>query len=340
MDFYAAERMHPNFLTTIFDNYANGASVTIPSEEPYQGLLDVLLYFLKPRITSEAFHIYRNYLMAYNYENLNDDFSTLQLVQTVIGLFRLWYGNSTAWYEISEQIQRQSKKSRLTHMLEIHQKRLKLQYKMLYSNDEITESELAEIDNLILAKSWKHFFLADWKSVAKDIPQMIKCAQKNPDLFGSVQGYQNITHVILEFNRVNQNSKTANYYETGIRRYQRDACEKERSEFWQSRENIIETLLTKNQMEPNSNDAAIIRASITRLISLRKLEALQYWNIGEYLESVRNEARLFYDLAVYEDNYGTYQGIVDHLPKAIISSIQSLDPKRIAKEEISSRSVV
>lgn len=334
MDFEAAERMHQNFLSIKFNNYADEIPITILPEEPYQGLLDVLLYFLKPCITSEAFSIYQNYLMEYNYENLYDDFATLQLVQTVIGLFWLWDENSKAWHKISEQIQQQTKKSRLTHMLETQQKRLELQYKILYRSDKITETELMELDYPILAKSWMHFFQADWENVAEDIHQMIECTEKNPDLFGLVQGYQNMTYYIIKYNGIDRSSNAGKYYETGIRRYQRNAGEQERSEFWQSRENVIEALLTRNQMEPRSNDAAIIRTTIIRLISLRKLEALQYWNIGEYLEAVRNEARLFYDLAVFEDKYGIYQGIVNYLPKAIISSIQSLHSKQIMKEEM------
>ena len=334
MDFDAAERMHSNVLATIFNNYSDEIPVTIPAEEPYQGLLDVLLYFLKPCIASEAFSIYQNYLMKYDYENLHDDFATLQLVQTVVGLFWFWDGKSKAWCEISEQIQQQVKKGRLTHMLKTQQKRLELQYSMLYESDEITETELMEMDYPILAKAWKHFFQADWKSVAEDIPQMIECTEKNPDLFGSVQGYQNMTYFIIERNGIDRNSMAEKYRETGIRRYQRNAGEQERSEFWESRESVIETLLAKNQIEAKDNNAAITRATVIRLISLRKMEALQYWNIGEYLESIRNEARLFYDLAVYEDKYGTYQGIVNYLPEAIISSIQSLNSKQFTKEEM------
>ncbi len=334
MDYDAVERIHKNFLRAIFHHNSNGICEPIPSEEPYQGLLDVLFYFLKPCITSEAFIRYQNYLMEYNYANLRDDFATLQLAQTVVGLFWLWDRQSMAWREISMQIRHQANKSRLSHMLETQQKRLELQYKLLYESDNITEAAFIEMDYPILAKAWKHFFQADWKSVAEDIPQMIECAEKNPDLFGSVQGYQNMTYPTLKWNGMDRNFKAAKYYETGIRRYQRNASEQERSEFCQSRENIIEALLSKNQLEPNSSDASIMRSCSIRLISLRKLEALQYWNIGEYLESVRNEARLFYDLAVYEDKNGTYQGIVEYLPKAIISSIQSMESKRFTEEEM------
>lgn len=334
MDFEAAEKMHFNYLLSKANNYPREISTTIPSSEPYQGLLDVLFCFLKAHTTPEDVKIYQNYLKQYNYAYLQDDFSTLQLVRTVIGLFWIWDGESKAWSEISEQIQRQIKKDRLSHMLEIHRKCLELQYKMLYENEEITETELMEIDYPVLAKAWKHFYQEDWKNAEKDIPQMIECAEKNPDLVGSVQGYQNMTYFILEWNNVDRGSKIADYRETGIRRYQRNAGEQERSGFWQSRERAIEDLLAKIQVEPTHSNAAIMRASAIRLISLRKLEALQYWNIGEYLEAVRNEAKWYYDLAVYEDKYGTYQGIAEYLPKAIIFSIQSLDQEQITKEQM------
>lgn len=334
MDFYTAEQIHVNLLDNRYNNYVDEIPVTIPAQEPYQGLLDVLLYFLRPHITSESLDIYLNYLKEYNYENLKDDFATFLLAQTVIGLFWFWDHPSTAWRELSVQIQQQAKNNRLPHMLRAQQKRLELQYKMLYGSSMTEEKECMEMDDPVLAKGWMHFFQADWKKVAEDIPLLIACAERNPDLFGSVQGYQNITYLTLECNDLNQNLKSENYDKTGFHRYQRNAGEQERSEFWQSRQNVIETLLSKLQMEPTSNEAPIIRVHIIRLISLRKLESLQYWNIAEYLESVRNEARIYYDLAAFEDKYGTYQGLADDLPNAIISSIQSLDSKQLTKEEM------
>jgi len=334
IDFEAAERMHRNDLFSTFRNCPVSIPATIPSADPYQGLLDVLLCFLRPYITSEAVGIYRDYLMEYDYTNLRDDFATMQLARTVIGLFWFWDGKSEIWREISERIRRQVKKNRLAHMLEVQQKCLELQYKILYGSGEITETELTDADYPVLAKAWKHFFEADLESAAKDIRQMLECAEKNPDLFGSVQGYQNMTYLIIEWNGIDRDSKAADYRETGIRRYHRNAGEQERSEFWQSRKSIIETSLAKNRMEPNNGNAAVIRARIIRLISLRKLEALQYWNLGEYLEAVRNEAGWFYDMAVYEDKYGTYQGTAEYLPETVIASIQSLDSKQITKEEM------
>lgn len=334
MDFEAAEGMHRNQLFSASRNCSVSIPAAIPSADPYQGLLDVLFCFLKPYSTPEAIRIYRDYLMEYDYTNLRDDFATLQLARTVIGLFWFWDGRSEVWREISERIRGQVKKDRLAHMLEMQQKSLELQYKILYGSGELTEAELTDTDYPVLAKAWKHFFQADWESAAKDIRRMLECAEKNPDLFGSVQGYQNMTYSIIECSGIDRDSEIANYRKTGIRRYQRNSGEQERSEFWQSRESIIETSLAKNRTEPNDGNAAAIRASVIRLISLRKLEALQYWNIGEYLEAVRNEAGWFYDLAVYEDKYGVYQGTAGYLPEAVNAFIQGLDSKQITKEEM------
>lgn len=198
MDFHTAEQIHVNLLDNRYNNYVDEIPVTIPVQEPYQGLLDVLLYFLRPHITSESLDIYLNYLKEYHYETLKDDFATFLLAQTVIGLFWFWDHPSTAWRELSVQIQQQAKNGRLPHMLRAQQKRLELQYKMLYESSMTEEKECMEMDDPVLAKGWMHIFQADWKKVEADIPLMIACAEKNPELFGSVQGYQNMTYPILE----------------------------------------------------------------------------------------------------------------------------------------------
>lgn len=334
MDFDTAKSIHRNLLSTKWKDDETGTSVTISSNEPYQGLLDVLFCFLEPHISSMLLNIYLNHLTKYNYENLGNDFATLQLVQTVIGLFWFWDHSSTAWREISDQIRQQAKNGHLSQMLQAQQKRLELQYKMLYGSGLTDEKEFKEVDDPILAKGWAHLFQADWEKVSANLPLMIARAERNPDLFGSIQGYQNMTYPILKWNGIKENVKPANNYKTSIRRYQRNASEQQRSEYWQSRKNAIETLLANIQMQLTSNKAPIMRASMIRQVSLRKLEALQYWNIAEYLESVRNEARMYYDLATFEDKYGTYQGLANYLPNAIIASIQSLDSDQLTKEEM------
>lgn len=334
MDFDSAERLHRNLLCPTPGNGFVSIPDDIPTNNPCQGLLDVLICFLKPYTTPDAIQVYRDYLMEYKYANLQDDFATLQLARTVIGLFWFWDGKAGAWREVSERIRAQVKKGRLSHMLEIQQKCLGLQYEMLYGSGEITEAELQEADYPVLASAWRHFFQADWAGVEKDIPQMLMRAEKNPDLFQSVQGYQNMTYWGREMNLVSTGCKTGRHRETDIRRYQRNAGEQERSEFWQSRGSTIESLLAKNRLEVGCRNNSDMRASAIRLISLRKLEALQYWDIGEYLEAVRNEANWFYDLAVYEDQYGNYQGIGMYLPEAVIKSIESMDSKQLTKEEM------
>ena len=334
IDFYAAEEIHQNNL--YFKHAVAGKDVLKVNSpgRPYQGLLDVLFCLLMPGVSSDAMKFYQDYLLLYDYENLKDDFATMQLLRTVVGLFWFW-DREAPWHKISEHIRQSVKEDRqVGRMLNVQQKCLSLQDKILYGSKEISEEELASADCPVLAKAWKHFFQADWESVEKDIRQMIGFAEKNPDFFGAVQGFHNIVSWIIRLNKIDKRMLIADDRENGVRRYQRNVGEQERAEFWHSRESEIEISLAENQMEPSKGGSAHKRANVFRLISLRKLEALQYWNMGEYLESVRNETRWFYDLAVYEDEYGMYRGIADYLPEAVISSIQSLDSRQFSHEEM------
>lgn len=335
IDFDAAERMHQNPLfLNIRSGHKDVPEVNAP-ERPYQGLLDVLLCFLKPYITSDALKLYQEYLMLYDYGNLKDDFATMQLVRTVVDLFWFWDRESEAWHKIAEHIRQQAKEgSQVKDMLKVQQKCLNLQDKILYGSEEISEEELAGTDYPVLARAWKHFFGADWEGMEKDIQQMIDYAEKNPDFFSAVQGFQNMTGWIVELNRIDKGMPMVSDRENGVRRYQRNVGEQGRAEFWHSRESEIEISLAENQIQPFKRKSANKRSNVLRLISLRKLEALQYWNMGEYLESVRNESRWFFDLAIYEDEYGVYQGTAEYLLEAVISSVQSLDSEQFSEEEM------
>lgn len=329
MDFEAAKEKHQNCLLLNLQDH-------IPEESmnPYQRLLDVLLCFLEFGITEESVKRYYDYLIECDYAMLQDDFATLQLVRTIIGMFWFWDGKSGLWYEISEQIQSRAKEKRLIEMLNLQQRCLELQYKILFAGGEITDEELLRVDYPILAKAWKDFFMADWEAMEKDNDQMVACGEKNQDFFSSIQGFQNMTNLIIEWSGINRGSKILKYRDTGVRRYHRKAGEQQRSEFWNSRESAIETALAQSRNGLNSGKAANKRRGVIRLITLRQLESLQYWNVGEYLESVRNEARWLHSMAIYENQYGVYQGVAEYLPKTVISSIQSMASDLFTKEEM------
>lgn len=333
MDFEAAKRMHQNL---ICPNLMGDCGIDIPAADigPYQRLLDVLLCFLEPYVTAEAVKKYYDYLMTCDYTMLQDDFATLQLVRTVVGMFWFWDRESGEWCGISEQIQNQVKKERLINILRAHRRYLRLQDKMLFGSGEITDEELTSVDYPVLAKAWKHFFGADWEKLEKDNDEMVSCGEKNQDLFGSIQGLQNMTNVIMEWGGINRKSQMLKYHDTGFRRYHRNAGENQRSEFWHSRESAIESLLAQNRKGLNSGKAANIRKGVIRLIALRKLEALQYWNIGEYLESVRNETCWIHSMAVYKNQQGDYRGIAEYLPETVILSVQSMDSDQFTKDEM------
>ncbi|MCI9594114.1 MAG: hypothetical protein HFG51_08205 [Lachnospiraceae bacterium] len=333
MDFEAAKRMHQNFICSSLPGDC-GIDISAANIEPYQRLLDVLLCFLESYVTGEAIKKYYDYLMKCDYTILQDDFATLRLVWTVVGMFWFWDGQSGKWCEISEQIQNQVKKERLIHMLGMQRRCLKLQDKMLVEGGKITDEELMNVDYPILARAWKHFWEAAWEELEKDNNQMISCGEKNPDLFGSIQGLQNMTNVIMEWSGIDRESQMHKYRDTGVRRYHRNAGENQRSEFWHARESAIESSLAQSRKGLSSGKAANIRRSVIRLVALRKLEALQYWNIGEYLESVRNETCWLHSMAVYENQQGDYRGIAEYLPETVISSVQSMDSDQFTKDEM------
>lgn len=333
MDFEDAKRQHRNLLCANSSN-DNRTDISMAGTEPYQKLLDVLFCFLESDITTKSIERYHDYLIECDYSMLHDDFATLQLVRTIVGMFWVWDRQSEKWREISGQIRNQTREERLINMLNLQERCLKLQDKMLFEGGEITGEELECVDYPILARAWKHFFLADWERMEKDNDQMIDCGAKNQDLFSSIQGLQNMTNWVIEWSGINRKSKILTYRDTGIRRYQRNAGEQQRSEFWNSRESAIETSLAQSQNGLKSGKAANMRRSVIRLITLRKLEALQYWNIGEYLESVRNETRWLHSMAVYEDQYSVYNGVAEYLPETVISSIQSMDSDQFTKEEM------
>ncbi len=325
MDFYEARERHHNSLMPMWHDEGSRES-----DSPYQGLLDVMLCFLEPRISDKFVEEYRDHLLKYDYSLLENDAATSLLVRRTVGLFWLWGKEDHIWRQVSRHIQGTAGGS-LTRVLEVQERRLKLQSKILYGREMGDKEELMGADQPVMAKAWYDFYQADWQKVWEDIPQMVQCAQKNQDLFCAVQGFQNMTRQTIRWKGIPMGREMEQDQYGGIYRYQRKAGEQALFRFWKTRENCIESALMESQIKPEG--AAGKRASVLRLISMRQLEALENWNLGEYLESVRNESRWLYDTSVYEDKDGDYQGYEGNLPHAVIALIRGMNSKEASKEE-------
>ncbi|MCI8983350.1 MAG: hypothetical protein HFG78_13255 [Hungatella sp.] len=326
MDFYEAQDKHHNALMPMACGKAPGKS-----DSPYQGLLDVVLCFLEPRISETFIEEYRDHLMKYDYSGLANDSATALLIRRAVGQFWFWDKEGDSWRQVSGHIRQTAGEGSLARGLKQQEKRLELQDRILYGKEEVTDQEFMEADQPAMAKAWYDFYQADWQKVWEDFQELVQLAEHNQDLFCAVQGFQNMTGRTIEWNGINVGDEFRKDGNGGIYRYQRRSGEQALSRFWKTRESCIETALAKNQINPR--DTAGKRISVLRLISLRQLEALENWNLGEYLESVRNEARWTYDTAVYEDKNGHYQGYRGNLPDAVITLIQGMSSEEVSKEE-------
>lgn len=328
MDFYEAQTRHHNSLIPRAEEEDGGF---VEPDNPYQGLLDVVLCFLEPRISQVFIGEYREHLLKYDYSLLKNDSATALLVGRTVDLFWFWDREGDSWLQVSRHIRQTSRKGSVPRRLEEQEKRLKLQGKILYGEKEVTGQEFAKASQPALAKAWRDFYQADWQSVWEDFPKLVQCAQKNQDLFCAVQGFQNMTGQTIWWNKIDMGEEADGHLYGGFYRYQRKTGEHALFRFWKTRKNCIEEALMKNRIDPTN--AAGGRISVLRLISLRQMEALENWNLGEYLESVRNKARWEYDAAVYEDERGTYWGYERTLPEAVMTLIQGMDSKAVSKEE-------
>ncbi len=329
-DIYKLEEKYANSLEPLFrQEHRQG----IKAEGAYQPLMDVFIMFLKPEISEERLIKYKEHLLAGKVTGLKDDTATVLLLETVIGMFWYYAVDRPWWLEVAEYYITALTESvpGLAQAVSDMKGRLQLQSKLFQGQDAITEEEIMASGKPVFARAWLHFYRAEWSEAVESYKHMVRIAERNSDYFCPVQGYGNIVFNIWHWENWEADDKEKGIPVRSYYRYQRACLEHGLPTFWQSRESRIEGLLAECRLAPQK--AATARARVKRLVSLRQLEALRYWNLGEYIESVRNEARLAYEAGMYQDKYANYCGIVQDLPAAIIHAIRGISNQEFTKEE-------
>lgn len=326
IDYLSARYKYPNSFDCV-----NRVLSTIQRDNTYSKLLDVLFCFLEPRISRDYISDYEKFLCEADYGSLKEDMATELLCCTIIGLFWFWDKEGDSWRRASHQMKENIKIETLSNKISGLEKQLSLQYDILYRNHSVSEEMLNRADVPVLARAWKYFYRADWKMVVQIIPELIREGELNKDRFSAIQGFQNMTRPVIEWNDIDVKAIDADFEYAGIYRYQRAAEEQALPAYWQARESKIERLLAEIRLK--TKDFANKRMELLRMISLRCVEGLRMWNLGEYLESVRNYTFWLYDCAIYRDKYGKYCGYLFDLPQTIITCIQSMQDKCFEKEE-------
>lgn len=326
IDYLSARYKYPNSFDRV-----NRVLSTIQRDNTYSKLLDVLFCFLEPRISRDYISGYEKFLCEADYGSIKEDMATELLCCTIIGLFWFWDKEGDSWRRASQQMKENIKIETLSNKISGLEKQLSLQYDILYRNHSVSEEMLNRADVPVLARAWKYFYRADWKMVVQIIPELIREGELNKDRFSAIQGFQNMTRPVIKWNDIDVKAIDTEFEYAGIYRYQRAAEEQALPAYWQARESRIERLLAEIRLK--TKDFANKRMELLRMISLRCVEGLRMWNLGEYLESVRNYTFWLYDYAIYRDKYGKYCGYPFDLPQTIITCIQSMQDKCFEKEE-------
>lgn len=329
-DLYQLENKYTNVLEPA---YRREKQAAIKAEGAYQSLIDVLLKFLQPEVSGQLLIKYRDHLLAGEITGLKDDTATALLLETVIGMF--WYhaADTNMWEEVAEYYIDALKDSvpGLSRTVAEMQGQLHLQCKIFQKADYITEEEIKASGNPVFARAWIYFYRAEWSKAVESYKHMVRIAERNTDYFCPVQGYGNIVFNIWHWENWSEEKSEKGVPVRSYYRYQRACLEHGLPSFWQNRESKIEMLLSECRQKPQKTVGERTRA--VRLISLRQLEALRYWNLGEYIESVRNEARLAYEVGMYQDKYANYCGILNDLPMAVIHAIRGISNREFSEEE-------
>lgn len=328
LDYSSARIDYPNSFD--FD-YNDRVSNKIQRDCTYSKLLDVLFCFLMLRISEEYILDYEKFLCETDYSLLKEDMATELLCCTIIGLFWFWDGEGDSWRRVSHYMREHIRIDALSKKMLDLERQLSFQYDILYRNHCVTDEILNQADIPSLAKAWTYFYRADWKMVAQIIPELIRDGELNKDQFSAIQGFQNMTRPVIQWNDIEIKGIDTKFEYAGIYRYQRAAEEPAFPAYWQAREAKIESLLAEIRSKPGK--AANKRMESLRLISLRCVEGVRMWNLGEYLESVRNYTLWLYSNSMYRDKYGKYCGYPTDLPKAIITCIQGMDNECFEEDE-------
>lgn len=315
------------------DKYTKKQRKIVAKGSAYQQLLDVLFQIQAPMISEKWMNDYAKHLYKTKCGNLKDDLATRLLIQTVIGLFWFFAGEEL-WKEVADFFIKKMQKyiPSMAEDIAETKKRLLLQNEIMQFPDRVPEKELFEDSSQKeFAKSWIDFYAGDWKQVGEDAVHLVNAAKYNQDYCCSAQGYLNLTRESCKYNNPDYEATAYDDIYTGIYRYQRIVMEQPLPSFWNNRQGAIETLIAECRKSPLK--CANERMQLLRLIVLRQLDALCYWNLGEYIESVRNFTMYDYLTGVYFDVKGNYCGIKENLPEIIIDAIRSLDDKIFEEEE-------
>ncbi len=301
-------------------------------EGDYKNLLDVLLLLQEPCVSDEWIEKYKNHLYECEYANLKDDLATSLLIEGIIGL--LWYydDEKVIWQEVSKVIIEKIKQCNceLARGIEDCCQKLLVQTQVLFDeNLVLNEGYTADLP---IARAWKNFWDGNWNEIKMDIPDLCEKAEKDRDYLCSVQGFINIVgNVALSEDEMDYTLKAIDI-SIGRSRYNRIIMEQSLPIYWAQREQQIESLLFKCAENPLGS--AESKKQLVQLISLRKMDALKFWNLGEYMDTLRNEVKLYYYIATYVNKYEEYNGSIDYLSRTLIGYIKALDKKILSNEQI------
>lgn len=312
-------------------------------EGDYSYLLDVWFMFLQPCVSEEWLKKYEAHIRKGSYQNINDDFASILLLKNLVGMFWYFDQEGESWKRVADYLMQclAYSSETLADELQSYVSQLETQNNILFRIDEEDENS-GTIVTEPLAKAWVDFWNEDWLEMDKDIPQLCRIANKNKDFMGPVQGYLNMVQWGIEIAKQrdeaykkeeNEEGGSDNFDEgeIGCFRYSRIQLEQPRSSFWQQRRLAVETLLNicRNYKHSTGHD----RCRALRLIFLQTLEALQFWDLDGYLDSIRNNTRLQYLLGTYTDEHGVYKGVPDYITDCLISYIRGINDNELHEEE-------
>lgn len=119
--------------------------------------------------------------------------------------------------------------------------------------------------------------------------------------------------------------------EIGVFRFQRIVSEQRLSIFEEQRNSCMEQILLKCMRKPNNSQNE--RIGLLSLLALRTLNALRYWNLWQYIETIRFQTRIEYMNGVYLDEDGAYCGDKHALTDCCKHYIQGLNREELTEEE-------
>lgn len=337
-------------LTSFYDTYYTPEFLRhrldkVIIEGDYLYLFDVWFSLLEPQVSDEWIKKYVERINECQYENVNDDLSSELLLENLIGLFWFYSPENDYWSTVADYFIHcfENGKKGLANKLTKYARQLKEQNSILYGL-KCEDNIILDSEQEAFANAWRHFWSEDVGSIKKDIPILCHIANYNRDYQESVQGFFNMVSmsVELESMRINADANEEitndekiwddNERSVGRYRYSRILLEQERSSYRQQRNLIIESLLNECRLNRSSNVSEHFQ--LIRLISSQIMDALKYWDLGEYLDGIRNETKLNYILSTYTNEEDSYCGEKQFLVPCIISYIRGVSEKLLNEREM------